>query len=133
MGNPSLKPSDNYTAQLMAQWKFFFAQASYAHEHDAIFYTTERYNGDPAVKLLVFENVSKYRQFQLAAGAQPTVGCWSPMMTLGLVNSFYTARFRGEEKKLDSPIFLANWDNAISLPGDWSLDADFMVQTAGNT
>ena len=131
-GNPALNPVRQYIAQLMVQWNFFFAQAIYNYEKNSIFYATERYKDDPLVKLIVYENIPRYQQLQCVVGVQPTVGCWSPQMTLGLFNSFCTTQFRGEEKKLNRPFFFANWDNSVSLPNNWLVDVDCMVQTAGN-
>lgn len=132
VGNPSLKPSRRYTTQLMLQWKYFFAQASFTHEKDAIFYTTQRYNNSPTVKLIVFENVPKYQQFQLVAGAQPTFGLWHPMFLLGMVRSSYETEVQGKTKELHKPIFLMNWRNSFALPKGWVIDADFEGKTSGN-
>lgn len=131
-GNPALKPTRMYTAQLMAQWRYFFAQAIYNHENNSVFYTTERYENDPLVKLVIFENVPLYRQFQFAVGAQPTVGCWSTQPTVGVFCSFYTTEFLGREKRLDKPFLYLNWSNTVTLPKGWTVDADFMAQTAGH-
>lgn len=132
IGNPALKPVEQNTAQLMAQWNFFFAQATYNYEKNSIFYATERYQEDPLIKLIVFENIPKYHQLQFVIGAQPTIGRWSPQITLGLFNSFYTTQFMDKNKKLNRPFFFANWDNSISLFNNWLIDADYMLQTAGN-
>lgn len=131
-GNPALRSTNIYTAQVMAQWRYFFVQAVYGYEKNSIFYTTELYNGDPLVKLIIFENIPKYQKLQFAIGAQPTIGCWSPQITTGVFNSFYTTQFIGSEKKLNQPFFFLNWDNSISLPHHWVIDADAMVQTSGN-
>ena len=132
IGNPALRPVKRYTARLMAQWNYFFAQAAYNYEKNSIFHATERHKEDPFVKLIVFENIPKYHQFQVVIGAQPTIGCWSPQLTLGLFNSFYTTQFINKEKKLNRPLIFANWDNAISLSNNWLIDVDCMIQTAGN-
>lgn len=131
-GNPALKPVKSYTAQIMAQWRYFFAQAIYTHEKNSIFYTTERFNDDSVIKLINFENVPKYQQFQFVIGAQPTIGCWSPQITAGIFNSFYTTTFRNHKINLNKPFFFINWDNSISLPRNWVIDVDFMAQTSGN-
>lgn len=132
IGNPALKSAYRHTAQLMAQWKFFFAQAAYSHEKNSIFYATERYMDDPLIKMIVFKNIPKYQHFQFVVGAQPTIDCWHPQITIGLLNSFYKTQFLDENKRLNRPIFFGNWNNSILLPRNWSIDVDCMVQTAGN-
>lgn len=131
-GDPSLKPVDIYSVQLMAQWSCFFAQAIYSYEKNPIFYTAHRYNDDPLVKLIKFENSKARHKYQFAIGAQPHVGCWSPQPTIGVYCSRYATRFLDREMKLNRPILIFNWDNAISLPHGWIIDADFMVQTSGS-
>ena len=130
-GDPSLLPVKIYTAQLMAQWKFMFAQAVYSYEKNSIFSTTRNYNGDPLIKLVCFENVPHYQNFQLAIGAQPKFGCWSPSATFGVFCNFYRAQYRGLEKKFNSPYVFLNWDNAISLPCNWTIDVDMMAMSSG--
>lgn len=132
-GDPALKPAKSYTAQVMAQWKYFFAQAIYTYEKNSIFFTTEKFNGDPVIKLISYGNVPKYEQLQIAIGAQPSVGCWHPQITLGLVNSFYTATFRGRPLHLNKPLCSVNWNNAVVLPHDWVIDVDLMAQSSGDT
>lgn len=131
-GNPGLKPVKSYTVQLLAQWKYFFAQTAYTHENNSIFYTTEKYNNDPIIKLIIFENVPKYQQFQFVIGAQPTISCWYPQVSTGIFNSFYKTTFREKQIHLNKPFFFINWDNSISLQKDWIIDVDFMAQTSGD-
>lgn len=131
-GNPSLKPVKSYTVQLLAQWKYFFAQTVYTHERNSIFYTTERFNNDPIIKLIIFENVPKYQQFQFVIGAQPTISHWYPQISTGIFNSFYKTTFREKQINLNKPFFFINWDNSISLPKGWIIDVDFMAQTSGD-
>lgn len=130
-GNSSLSTIKTYTAQIMAQWRYLFAQALYTYEKNSIFYTTRRYNDDPLIKLIVFENIPRYQNFQLAIGAQPKCGCWSPAATIGIFCNIFTETFLDKEKKFNSPYFFLNWDNAISLPYEWVFDIDLMARSSG--
>jgi hypothetical protein len=130
-GNPSLLPVKIYTAQIMAQWQFLFAQGLYTYEKNSIFYTTKCYNDDPFIKIVIFENIPKYHSFQFAIGAQPKFGCWSPTATLGIFCNFYKASFIGREKNFNKPYIFLNWTNAISLPNEWHIDIDLMAKSSG--
>lgn len=132
VGNPSLKPINIYTGQLLAQWRFYFLQAIYKYEKNSIFHTTEKYENDPLIKLIVFKNIPHFQQFQLAIGAQPTFGCWAPQFTLGMFYSYYSTCFLGEKLVLNSPFWFFNSDNSFSLNKGWSVDVDFMFQSSGN-
>lgn len=131
-GNPSLKPVDIYSAQLMAQWRYFFAQAIYSYEKNSIIYTTQKYNDDPLVKIVRFVNCPKQHKYQIAIGAQPQFGIWSPQFMGGLLCSSYSTMFRNSEMKFNHPIMILNWDNTIVFPHKWIIDANFMVQSSGN-
>lgn len=131
-GNPKIRPTKMYLFQLMGMWKYFFAQVSVNHETDAIFWKTSAYKEEPAVKLLSFENVPHYTQFQVAIGAQPTIGCWQPQPVIGMMKQFYNTIYRGEKLSLGKPFFSFSLENLFSLPKNWTLGADFQFMTAGN-
>jgi hypothetical protein len=130
-GRPSLTAVKVYTAQLMAQWRIFYAQALYNHERSSIFNVTERYHDDPLVKLITYQNVPKYRYFLLTLGAQPHIGCWSPQISGLLFFNIYTTQVLERMKHLRRPLFSLNWNNTLSLPHSWKVDADFMYRTSG--
>lgn len=131
VGNPSLSPVKIYTAQIMAQWQFLFAQGLYTYEKNSIFFTTKCYNDDPNIKIVIFENVPQYHNFQLAIGAQPKFGCWSPTATLGIFCNFYKATFVDYEKEFNKPYVFIDWTNAITLPNEWYIDIDLMARSSG--
>ena len=131
-GNPKLRPTKMYLFQLMGMWKYFFAQVSVNHEIDAIFWKTSAYKDDPAVKMLSFENVPHYTQFQVAIGAQPTIGCWQHQPVIGMMKQFYNTIYRGEKLSLGKPFFSLSLENLFSLPKNWTVGADFQFMTAGN-
>lgn len=132
VGNPTLKPVNIYTAQLLTQWSLYFLQALYKYEKNSIFYTTEKYENDPLIKQIVFKNIPHYQQFQIAIGAQPTFGCWTPQLTLGMFYSYYSTYFLDEKLVLNSPFYFFSCDNSLSLNKGWTIDVDFMYQSSGN-
>lgn len=132
-GNPSLSPVNILSAQLMAQWEFLFAQATYTHEKNSIFSMARSYDGNPMITLMTFENVPKSQNFQFIAGTQNKVGCWSPSVTAGIFANIYSTEFKGKTKRLDKPYFFFKFDNTVTLPYSWRIDADVMWRTAGNS
>lgn len=130
-GNPGLQSSRIYTAQIMAQWRYLFAQTLYSHEKNAIFSVARNYDSNQEIKLVTFENVPDYRSLQIVCGVQPTIGCWSPQATAGLFCNFHSERFRDGCLRLHQPYFFLQWNNAVELPHDWTIDADMMGRSAG--
>ena len=131
-GNPSLKPVKKYTAQLLAHWHMFFVQAIYNYEKDAIFYKTSKYYDSPYIKVVSFENVPQFRQLQFALGVQYNSKKWTTQPTIGFFNNYYEGEFLNKKKKFNHPFFFLSYNNNIKLPHNWNLNADFMIQTAGN-
>ncbi|MCD8312882.1 MAG: TonB-dependent receptor family protein [Bacteroidales bacterium] len=131
-GDPNLKPANTYTTSLTGQWNVFFAQAVWQYEKDAVFNVTKEYGEDNSlVKMVTYENVPKYHQVVYVLGAQPHVGCWTTGPTAAVICSYYKGEWLGREKNFRQPIFQLQWTNNFSFKHGWSLDADFMVQTAG--
>ena len=131
-GNPKLQPVKMYTVQLMGMWKWLFAQAAVNHERNAIFMETTPYEDDLAVKVVSYANVPRYTQMQVAVGAQPTIGCWEPQATVGVMKQFYDATLRGGKLPLRKPVFTFALDNTLSLPQDWTLGLDLDFTTGGH-
>lgn len=131
-GNPRLQPSKMYLFQLTGMWKYFFTQVTVNHETDAIFWKTSAYRDDPAVKVMSFENIPHYTQFQVAIGAQPTIGCWQPQPVISMMKQFYTTTYRGEKLSLGKPFLSFSIENLFSLTKNWTLGADVQFTTAGN-
>lgn len=131
-GNPSLKPAQKYTTQLLAQWRMFFVQTIYSYEKDAIFYKTAQYNDDPLIKVVYSENVPKLQQLQIALGAKFKFRNWTTQPTLGLFNNFFCTDFLDANKKFNKPFLFFNCNNNIELSHNWNIDADLMLKTAGN-
>lgn len=69
---------------------------------------------------------------QVAVGAQPTIGCWEPQATVGVMKQFYDATLRGGKLPLRKPVFTFALDNTLSLPRDWTLGIDLDFTTGGH-
>lgn len=130
-GNPQLKPTQIYNMQLMSMWKWYFLQMAVNHEVNSIFWKTSFYDNDSSVKLMSFENVPHNTLLQVTVGAQPTIGCWKPQATIGVLKQFYSTTYLGKELLLDDPMLLFSLNNTISLPKNWMLGVDCQFMTAG--
>lgn len=131
-GNSELKPVKMYTVQLMGMWKWLFAQASVRHDVNSIFTVTAPMENESSVKMLSFDNIPHHTQMQVAIGAQPHIGYWNLQATAGMIKQFYSTSYLEEEQNLDKPLFSFTFNNSLSLPKEWILEADFNFTTKGN-
>ncbi len=131
IGNPFLKPTKSYNAQFMSMWRYFYAQASFAHHRDFIFNTSEPFENDPDVRVITFMNVPKYSQITFIVGAQPQIGLWSANTFTGFVKQWYKGSYRGEEIDFNTPVFVFNINNTFNLPHGFLLSADYHFTSSG--
>ncbi|MDE6370884.1 MAG: outer membrane beta-barrel family protein [Duncaniella sp.] len=131
-GNPYLKPEKIHDIQLMAAWSKFFGQLSYSYKKDPILHTTTPYGEDGEVKLITKTNFPKIQQLEAFAGAQFQVGIWQPKVNLGIIKQWLSIDHDGARKRLESPIGLIQFQNAIHLPADIWLNIDLQWMSAGD-
>ncbi len=131
-GNPQLKPTKTYTAQLNGMWRWLFVQASVTKEKNPIFWKTSDYNGNPSIKMLSYDNGDSYTHYQLAIGGQPSCGFWSAQVTMALAGQRCSTLFLDEVHKMNRPIFSASLNNNFSLNGGWVIGANMLFTSRGD-
>lgn len=131
-GNPFLKPEKIHTLELMGTWHQFFAKVSYSYKKDPILNTTVPYGESGEVKLLTTENFPQIKGLEAFVGSQFKVGIWQPKVNVGVLKQWLTVDFDHGRKKLDNPIALVQWQNAIHLPGDIWFNVDMQWMSEGN-
>ena len=62
----------------------------------------------------------------------PTFGCYHPTLTGGIIAQWYTVDDIDEEKKLNNPLGIVKWNNAIVLSDGDVINADFSWRSNGN-
>lgn len=131
-GNPYLKPEKIHNVQLTAAWSNFFGQLSYSYRKDPILHTTTPYGEGGEVKLITKTNFPKIQQLEAFAGAQFQAGIWHPKINLGIIKQWLAIDHDGVRKRLDTPIGLIQFQNAIHLPADIWLNIDLQWMSAGD-
>lgn len=131
-GNPYLRPEKIHNLQLTGAWGKFFGQISYSSKKDPILNTTVPYGDDGEIKLITKENFPGIQQLEAFVGGQFRLGIWQPKVNAGIIKQWLTIDYEGGRKRLDSPIGLVQFQNAIHLPGDVWLNVDLQWMSAGN-
>ena len=132
-GNPYLKPSYRDNLSLALNYKWLTGMIDYARVHDYIITSYSSYKDDPTIALLRKDNARGYDNLSLMVSAAPTFGKYHPQLMLATQMQNLEVQYRGETKKMNSPMTIARFNNAINLPFDSWLNADFSWRSAGDT
>ena len=128
-GNPYLKPTKLQNIEYMAQWRQFFAQASYTYFKDGVYHITEPYGTDGEATIIRTANLDHRHYFQAFVGGQFNIGIWQPRVNIGMMKQWLTLPVNGKPMKMNSPGFMIQWQNAIHLPFNVWLNIDAQVMT----
>ena len=133
-GNPTLRPTIIHDLTLSGAWRFLQMSLSYSQTKDWILNWGELVNEDASLTMLSKRNWDKsIPMFTAFLSASPKIGCWSPMMSIGMQKQWLTIDYFKESKNLDNPIFTASFNNTWELPLGFMLGLDSYIQSAGAT
>lgn len=131
-GNPYLKPEKIHNVQLSGAWRHFFGQVSWSFKKAPVLTTTVACGEDGERKLITKDNFPKMQQLEAFVGGQFRLGLWQPKVNAGIIKQWLTVDYGGGRKRLDNPIGLVQFQNAIHLPFDIWLNVDMQWMSAGN-
>ena len=132
-GTPLLRPSLINRLSLDASWKWLYFNARYTHTKDVMVQTSAAYSeDDPTITLLIHDNKYDLDNFNVTLSFAPTIGIWSPRLTLMYLQQWYKVDMpNGTQKNFNNPIGCFTWNNHFRLPLGFMFDADFFLQTVG--
>ena len=131
-GNPYLKPSYRDNLSLALNYKWLTGMIDYARVHDYIITSYSSYKDDPTIALLRKDNARGYDNLSLMVSVAPTFGKYHPQLMMATQMQNLEVQYRGETKKMNSPMTIIRFNNAINLPFDSWLNADFSWRSAGD-
>ena len=87
-GNPLLRPSIINRLSLDVSWKWIYFNARYTHARDAIIQQSSTYSeDDPTISMLKYFNKYDSDKLYATLSFSPTIGIWSPQLTLMLLQA----------------------------------------------
>ena len=133
-GNPLLQPSIIQRLSADASWKWIYFNARYTHIRDFVIQQTGAYSEDnPSISLLTYLNKGDADKLFLTLSLSPTIGPWSPQLTLMLLQQWYMVDMPdGTRKNFNSPMGSFSWRNNFRLPWGLLLDVDASLDTPGD-
>ena len=136
-GNPYLKPMYTNSVVLNVGYKWMGMTVNYSRIKDATTMWSEPYPGadDPLVCLIHPINTKDdYNQLSFNPYASPVIGCWHPTWYVYLQFQNYKSQCAdGSVITLDRPLMQVGWNNTISLPKDWRINADASLLPKGDS
>ncbi len=91
-----------------------------------------QYGDNPEIALLQKQNAQPYHELSGMLNIAPTFGIYHPVLMAGVRAQFFHVNFRGQTIRLDKPIGIFRFNNALELPFKIWLNVDFSYRTAGN-
>lgn len=131
-GNPYLRPilRDNLT--FTATWRDLAVELDYTSTDNYFMWQTVPYPGNPDVTLLQMQNMPRFNTLSAMANYAPAFGCWHPVLMAAVETSDFSLVHAGTTMRLNRPIGVFRFNNALHLPWDIWLNADFSCRTAGD-
>jgi hypothetical protein len=85
---------------------------SYSQTKDWILFWGELVKEDASLTMLSNRNLDKpVPMFTTFLSASPKIGCWSPMLSVGIQKQWLTVDYFREQKTLNNPIYTASFNN----------------------
>lgn len=132
-GNPLLKPSVINRLSFNASYKWLYFNTRYIHGRDAILQLSQAYSDDdPTASLFSFYNRYSSDKLYSSLTLAPTIGIWSPQLTLMLLQQWYKVDVPGGIDNFNNPMGSFSFRNHFSLPSGFGLDIDLGVDTPGH-
>jgi len=132
-GNPTLKPQISQDLSFSAVWKFMQLSVSYRVFKDAIINAATAQPDLPNIIVLRPINYGKnFPMINAGVSATPTIGVWTPRISLGINKQWLTLRYMGEDVELTKPVLLLALGNTFTFPKGFMLNIDYNFQGKGH-
>lgn len=132
-GNPLLDPKFTHNLTLGATYRWLQLSVGYNRVKNDILNVTSLYDeNDPTIMLMSLANAEAYDKIFAGVTLSPTIGIWKPQWRFQLNKQWYDIQTPQGNLSLDNPMGTIIWNNNLSLPLGFMLDADFMYASKGN-
>ncbi|MCM1067419.1 MAG: TonB dependent receptor [Muribaculaceae bacterium] len=133
-GNPNLKPVYRDYLSLTSSWRDIIVELSYYSTKNYFMWQTTSLPENGNTILLRMENMPGFNTLEAFANYSPCFfAIWRPSFMAGVLVQDFKLIHNGSEVKLDKPVGVFRFNNAIQLPWALWLNVDFSAQTSGNS
>lgn len=96
-------------------------------------YWNEQESTDENITNLRYRNFKRFPALTLSLTAAPTIGVWSPQLTLFCQKQWFDIERLGSKLDLSKPVWGIQWDNSFEFKHDWTAEAFLQVNSSGIT
>lgn len=132
-GNPTLKPTTLHDLSLVTNWKILTLVANYTETHNQIMYWNEQDPNDENITTLRYRNLDKLPKISLSLTASPTIGIWSPQLTLFYQKQWFDIERLGRKFDLSKPIWGIQMNNSFEFKHNWTIESFMQFNSKGIT
>lgn len=132
-GNPLLNPKFTHNLTLGATYRWLQLSVGYNRVENDILNVTCLYDeNNPTIMLMSLANAEAYDKIFASVTLSPTIGIWKPQWKFQLNKQWFDIQTPQENLSLNNPMGTIIWNNNLSLPWGFMLDADFMYKSKGD-
>lgn len=132
-GNPNLRPVYRDYVSASASWKEIVIELEYCSTKNYFMWQTSEYPANSDITLLTMVNMPRYNTYGAYINYSPVFfGCWHPSLMAGINAQDFKISHADKFVRLNRPLGIFRFDNAIHLPWDIWLNVDFSARTSGN-
>lgn len=132
-GNPLLNPKFTHNLTLGATYRWLQLSVGYNRVENDILNVTSLYDeNDPTIMLMSLANAEAYDKIFASVTLSPTIGIWKPQWRFQLNKQWFDIQTPQGNLSLNNPMGTIIWNNNLSLPWGFMLDADFMYKSKGD-
>lgn len=132
-GNPLLNPKFTHNLTLGATYRWLQLSVGYNRVENDILNVTSLYDeNNPTIMLMSLANAEAYDKIFASVTLSPTIGIWKPQWKFQLNKQWFDIQTPQGNLSLSNPMGTIIWNNNLSLPWGFMLDADFMYKSKGD-
>ncbi len=132
-GNSLLQPEIKYDISFLLRWKWIMSSSSFQFIRNMILYVYDNYENKPSIVYITYKNSNRTgHYFNTVLTLSPKFGIYSPSLTASLYCTDNITDYLGQTMKLNNPLVLISFNNAIDLGKNWQLFFTATCQSNGD-
>lgn len=133
-GNPNLRPIFRDNLSFSSSWKDLVVQLEYNSTKNYFMWQTSPHPNNTEATLQSIQNMPRFNTYSIFINYAPTFfGCWHPALMAAVMVQNFKLTHHETWLKLNRPLGVFRFNNAVQLPCKLWLNADFSFHSSGDT